>query len=150
VSYPSEPCPACSGHGYRSLPEAGRRLRVIRKQHGISQKAMAAALGASQQRVCDWERGRRLTPHEIIEQWEPTCQKLGRRPELTEPQREASDPVPTTPEPRQPPPAEENAPAPSEPPPKTWIPRILREQGWTVVDGQIMRPSDEGSARRRR
>ena len=42
------------------------------------------------------------------------------------------------------------APVASEPPPKIWIPRVLREQGWTVVDGQVMRPDGEGAVRRRR
>jgi transcriptional regulator with XRE-family HTH domain len=148
--FPSECCPACHGHGYRHLPEAGAKLRRIRKHFGISQTAMARELGVSPQRVNDWEAGRRLTPRDITEVWEPACQKLGRQPELPAHLREAcesSAPIPHSPTPAA---ADDVAPAPSEPPPKIWIPRSLREQGWSVVDGQVMRPSDEGSARRRR
>jgi len=149
VSYPSEPCPNCHGKGYRSLPEAGIRLRRIRTHYGVRARALARALGVSEQRVCDYERGRRLTPVKIAEQWEPTCQRLSRRTELPEPPREASEPDPMTPQPRQLV-ADESMSAPREPPPQPWIPRLLREQGWTVVDGQVTRPSDEGSVRRRR
>jgi hypothetical protein len=146
VIFPSECCPVCHGKGYRSLPEAGMRLRRILKHYGVPARALARALGVSEQRVCDWQAGRRLVPVEITEQWEPTCQKLARMPELAKPSRETHEPTATIPQSPAPVAADSVTPVPSEP----WIPRILRERGWTVVDGQIMRPSDEGPARRRR
>jgi transcriptional regulator with XRE-family HTH domain len=151
--FPSEACHTCSGTGGRNLPEAGRVIRRIRKHFGISQTAMARELGVSPQRVNDWEAGRRPVPVEITEQWESTCRKLGGLPQPPEPPRECFDRDRVAPhvDPyalRRVAPDNE-APAPSAPPPKIWIPRALREQGWTVVDGQVVRP-DEGPARRRR
>ena len=145
--FPSEACHTCSGTGGRNLPAAGRIIRRIRMHFGISQTAMARELGFSPQRVNDWEAGRRLMPVKITDQWESTCRKLGGPPELPESRGEDCKPDAPSPEP---PVAEESAPAPSEPTPVPWIPRALREQGWTVIDGQVMRRSDEGSARRRR
>jgi transcriptional regulator with XRE-family HTH domain len=147
VIYPSECCPACHGHGYRHLPEAGARLRRIRNHYGVTSRALARAMGVSEQRVCDWQAGRRPVPVEITEQWESTCQKLGGLPQ---PPREASESSATIPHSPTPAAADDVAPAPSESPPKIWIHRILREQGWIVVDGRVMRPSDQGPARRRR
>jgi transcriptional regulator with XRE-family HTH domain len=153
VIYPSEACTACGGHGFRNLPEAGAKLRRIREHYGVTSRALARALGVSEQRVCDWQAGRRPVPVEITEQWEPTSRKLAGLPQLPEPSRESFDRDRVAP--HVDPYAlrrvatDHEMPAPSEPPPKIWIPRSLREQGWSVVDGQVMRPADEAPRRRK-
>jgi transcriptional regulator with XRE-family HTH domain len=143
-------------------PLAGRLLRRMRLQAGISQKAMADALGQRVQRVNDWEAGRRTIAPGIAEHWERLCEERGTPPEPTQEKRESSESKRLPPHvdpyyalqrlaPDQTEVARNHpAPAPSEPQPQPWIPRVLRERGWSVVDGQVMRPADGGPARRRR
>lgn len=43
------------------------RIRHVRESRGVSQKAMAEALGITPQYLCDLEHGRRLGSVEVVE-----------------------------------------------------------------------------------
>ncbi len=46
-------------------PEIGQRIRTARKDHGLTQEDLAAAVGVSRSAVAQWETGRagQLTPN---------------------------------------------------------------------------------------
>jgi len=104
-AYPGHLCRFCDGRGMHLDPEAGPWFRAMRLQAGISQTAMAAALGKRQQRVCDWEAGRLTIPPRIAERWELLCEERTQASSPTRPPREACErEAPHTPPQQSPPP----------------------------------------------
>jgi len=144
-AYPGHLCRVCDGRGMHLDPKAGPWFRAMRLRAGISQTAMAAALGKRPQRVCDWEAGRQTIPPRIAEKWELLCQERTQASAPTRPPREPCERDEVTPHtPPQSIAVDHEVSAPSETAPEVWIPRGLREQGWKVINGRIVGP---GSAR---
>jgi DNA-binding transcriptional regulator YiaG len=58
--------PGSPNRAPQSLHPLARRLRALRRQHGLTQKALAGLLHVETATVCRWECGRRVPSRAIV------------------------------------------------------------------------------------